>query len=126
MRERDGHLPGVPYWVDTSQSDPEAAVALYGALFGWDFEDVTPPGSAGKYFIARLLGATWPPSPPARARPLDSQGLRTAGPAKPDLARRGALRTELTSPQGATSQRSPSSVSVTGWSSRDPSCDPGR
>src|SRR5947208_1475259 len=56
MLERDGYLPGVPCWVDTSQPDPEAAVAFYGGLFGWEFEDVMPPGSAGRYFIARLRG----------------------------------------------------------------------
>jgi predicted enzyme related to lactoylglutathione lyase len=56
MLERDGYLPGVPCWVDTSQPDPEAAVAFYRGLFGWDFEDAMPPGSAGKYFIARLRG----------------------------------------------------------------------
>ena len=56
MLERDGYLPGVPCWVDTSQPDPEAAVAFYGGLFGWDFEDAMPPGSDGNYFIARLRG----------------------------------------------------------------------
>jgi predicted enzyme related to lactoylglutathione lyase len=56
MLERDGYLPGVPCWVDTSQPDPEAAVGFYGGLFGWDFEDAMPPGSAGTYFIARLHG----------------------------------------------------------------------
>jgi uncharacterized protein len=56
MLERDGYLPGVPCWVDTSQPDPEAAVAFYSGLFGWEFEDAMPPGSAGKYFIARLRG----------------------------------------------------------------------
>jgi uncharacterized protein len=56
MLERDGYLPGVPCWVDTSQPDPEAAVDFYSALFGWDFEDAMPPGSAGRYFIARLRG----------------------------------------------------------------------
>src|ERR1700730_10954420 len=56
MPERDGYLPGVPCWIDTSQPDPEAAVAFYSGLFGWDFEDVTPPGSPGEYFIARLRG----------------------------------------------------------------------
>jgi predicted enzyme related to lactoylglutathione lyase len=56
MLERDGYPPGVPCWIDTSQPDPEAAVAFYGGLFGWDFEDAMPPGSAGKYFIARLRG----------------------------------------------------------------------
>lgn len=56
MLERDGYMPGVPCWVDTSQPDPEAAVAFYSGLFGWDFEDVMPPDSPGKYFIARLRG----------------------------------------------------------------------
>jgi predicted enzyme related to lactoylglutathione lyase len=56
MLERDGYLPGVPCWVDTSQPDPEAAVAFYGGLFGWEFDDAMPPDSAGKYFIARLRG----------------------------------------------------------------------
>ena len=56
MLERDGYLPGVPCWVDTSQPDPEAAVAFYGGLFGWDFKDAMPPGSPGKYFFARLRG----------------------------------------------------------------------
>jgi predicted enzyme related to lactoylglutathione lyase len=56
MLERDRYIPGVPCWVDSSQPDPEAAVAFYSGLFGWDFEDTMPPGSAGKYFIARLRG----------------------------------------------------------------------
>src|SRR2546423_282376 len=56
MAERDGYIPGVPCWIDTSQPDPDAAVAFYGGLFGWDFEDAMPPGSAGKYLIARLRG----------------------------------------------------------------------
>jgi uncharacterized protein len=56
MPERDGYMPGVPCWVDTSQPDPEAAVAFYSGLFGWSFEDVMPAGSGGKYFIARLRG----------------------------------------------------------------------
>jgi hypothetical protein len=54
--ERDGYIPGVPCWIDTSQPDPEAAVAFYSGLFDWQFEDAMPPGSDGKYFIARLRG----------------------------------------------------------------------
>jgi predicted enzyme related to lactoylglutathione lyase len=54
--ERDGYLPGVPCWVDTSQPDPEAAVPFYSGLFGWDFENAMPPGAPGAYFIARLRG----------------------------------------------------------------------
>jgi uncharacterized protein len=53
MPERDGYTPGVPCWVDASQPDPEAALDFYGGLFGWEFEDVMPPSSEGKYFIAR-------------------------------------------------------------------------
>jgi uncharacterized protein len=56
MPERDGYMHGVPCWIDTSQLDPEAAVAFYGGLFGWEFEDAMPPGSPGKYFIARIRG----------------------------------------------------------------------
>jgi predicted enzyme related to lactoylglutathione lyase len=54
MADRDGYIAGVPAWVDTSQPDPEAALDFYGGLFGWEFEDVMPPQSEGKYFIGRL------------------------------------------------------------------------
>src|SRR5438874_822945 len=56
MAERDGYIPGVPCWIDTSQPDPEAAVSFYAGLFGWEFEDVMPQGSDGKYFIGRIRG----------------------------------------------------------------------
>ena len=56
MPERDGYIPGVPCWVDTSQPDPEAAVDFYSGLFGWEFENVLPPDSLGEYFMARLRG----------------------------------------------------------------------
>jgi uncharacterized protein len=53
MPERDGYIPGVPCWVDTSQPDPESAIDFYGGLFGWEFEEIMPPSSEGKYLIAR-------------------------------------------------------------------------
>jgi uncharacterized protein len=56
MLERDGYLPGVPCWVDTSQPDAEAAVTFYAGLFGWAFDDPMGPESAGNYRIARLRG----------------------------------------------------------------------
>jgi predicted enzyme related to lactoylglutathione lyase len=56
MPERDGYIPGVPCWVDTSQPDPEAAAEFYGGLFGWNLEDVMPEGSEAKYLIGRLSG----------------------------------------------------------------------
>jgi uncharacterized protein len=57
--ERDGYIPGVPCWVDVSAPDPEAAADFYGGLFGWEFRDVLPPGSEGKYFIARVETKGW-------------------------------------------------------------------
>ncbi|MGH9190446.1 MAG: VOC family protein [Acidimicrobiales bacterium] len=56
MPERDGYMPGVPCWVDTSQPDVEAALPFYSGLFGWEFENVMPEGSEGKYFIGRIHG----------------------------------------------------------------------
>ena len=56
MSQTDRYIPGVPCWVDTTQPDPEAAVAFYSGLFGWEFENVMPPESPQPYFIGRLPG----------------------------------------------------------------------
>jgi uncharacterized protein len=56
MPERDGYIPGVPCALDATQPDPEAAVAFYSGLFGWECEDVMAPESEAKYFVARLRG----------------------------------------------------------------------
>jgi hypothetical protein len=56
VAERDGYIPGVPCWIDTSHPDPDAAVEFYGGLFGWEFEQVMPPEAPGKYFMARIRG----------------------------------------------------------------------
>jgi uncharacterized protein len=70
MPERDGYIPGVPCWIDTQQPDPAAAVDFYRGLFGWEFEDVMPPESEGRYFIGRIRGGdvaavgSIPPSAP--------------------------------------------------------------
>jgi predicted enzyme related to lactoylglutathione lyase len=56
MPERDGYIPGVPCWIDTTQPDPEAVLDFYSGLFGWEFENVMPEESDGKYFVARLRG----------------------------------------------------------------------
>jgi uncharacterized protein len=53
---RRSYPSGVPCWVDTQQADVEAAMVFYGGLFGWEFEDSTPPGPPGRYVIARLDG----------------------------------------------------------------------
>jgi predicted enzyme related to lactoylglutathione lyase len=73
MSEQDRYIPGVPCWVDTTQPDPQAATSFYGELFGWQFEDVMPPDSPARYFIARLGGgdvgavSSQPPEGPAGA-----------------------------------------------------------
>jgi predicted enzyme related to lactoylglutathione lyase len=56
MSEQDRYIPGVPCWIDTTQPDPAAGAAFYGDLFGWEIEDVMPPESPRKYFMARLRG----------------------------------------------------------------------
>ena len=56
MSERDGYIPGVPCWVDTSQPDPQSALPFYSGLFGWDFQNVMPEGSAEKYFVGYKRG----------------------------------------------------------------------
>ncbi len=73
MSDQDRYIPGVPCWIDTTQPDPEAAVAFYGDLFGWEFEDVMPPGSPERYFVARIRGGdvaavgSQPPDAPSPA-----------------------------------------------------------
>src|SRR3954467_12403301 len=56
MGDRDGYIAGVPCWTSANEPDPEAVQPFYSGLFGWDFKEVTPPGSPAKYFIAGLRG----------------------------------------------------------------------
>ena len=56
MPERDGYIPGVPCWVDTSEPDPEAVIPFYRGLFGWEFENAMPEGAEGRYLIGRIRG----------------------------------------------------------------------
>jgi uncharacterized protein len=53
---RDAYPGGVPCWVDSEQPDPESALAFYGGLFGWDFDDRMPADAPGHYFVAKLQG----------------------------------------------------------------------
>jgi len=48
---------GVPCWIDTQQPDFDAAIAFYGGLFGWTFEDAMPPAAPSRYMIAKLDGS---------------------------------------------------------------------
>jgi uncharacterized protein len=58
VSERNAYPHGVPCWVDTLQSDPDAALAFYGAVFGWQFEEPgeMPGVPPGRYFVGRLRG----------------------------------------------------------------------
>ena len=56
MSERDGFEPGVPCWVQSVHPDPEAAVAFYTELFGWEAENLMPPDHPGDYLVCRLRG----------------------------------------------------------------------
>ena len=39
MGARTEHTPGTFSYVDLSTTDPDAAKAFYGELFGWGFDD---------------------------------------------------------------------------------------
>src|SRR5689334_17245642 len=56
MSHEDRYIAGVPCWIDIEQPDPDAAVAFYGDLFGWEYENVMPPEGPGKYYMARIGG----------------------------------------------------------------------
>src|SRR5512140_2310473 len=55
MREVIQHEPGTFCWPELATTDADSAKALYGALFGWTFDDQTPePGAT--YSGARRAG----------------------------------------------------------------------
>jgi uncharacterized protein len=58
MSQRDTYEPGVPCWVDTLGPDPDAAMAFYTGVFGWEFAGpgAMPGDPPGRYFVARLRG----------------------------------------------------------------------
>ena len=39
MTPRETYPPGVTCFVDTERTDVDAAMAFYGGLFGWSFEE---------------------------------------------------------------------------------------
>jgi predicted enzyme related to lactoylglutathione lyase len=52
---RTKYRPGIPCWVDTSQPDVDAAIAFYGGVFEWDFEE-RPVPSPDRYLVIRYDG----------------------------------------------------------------------
>jgi hypothetical protein len=55
MGERSSYAPGTFSWVDLSTTDQEAAKAFYGALLGWEAEDL-PVGDGVAYSMQRRDG----------------------------------------------------------------------
>ena len=56
MTSQDRYIAGVPCWIDTERPDPGAAAEFYGALFGWELENLMPADAPGKYLTARRPG----------------------------------------------------------------------
>lgn len=56
MGERTSYPHGTFSWVDLTTSDPDAAKAFYGGLFGWEFEDLPTGEGRPPYSMARLGG----------------------------------------------------------------------
>jgi uncharacterized protein len=69
---REGFPAGVPCWVDTAQRDRDRALAFYGDVFGWSFDNRMGSGPEA-YDVAHLGGrdvaAIWsgPDAPDAPA-----------------------------------------------------------
>jgi predicted enzyme related to lactoylglutathione lyase len=55
MGERESYTPGTFSWADLSTTDPAAAKAFYGELFGWEPEDM-PVGEGFVYTMMRQGG----------------------------------------------------------------------
>jgi hypothetical protein len=53
MPTRTSYAHGTPSWIDLSTTDPAAARAFYGELFGWLFE-ANPVDGGGEYVMASL------------------------------------------------------------------------
>lgn len=69
MPTRDSYEPGRPCWVDLGTTDPEAARAFYGELFGWTAE-VDPRPEAGGYAMFNRNGQSV-----AGVGPLFAEGM---------------------------------------------------
>jgi uncharacterized protein len=72
MSERSSYEPGTPSWVDLSTTDLHDALTFYGALMGWEFQDMGE--ESGHYHQAYVrgkrvagIGPTPPGAPPIAA-----------------------------------------------------------
>jgi predicted enzyme related to lactoylglutathione lyase len=55
MGERTSYTPGTFSWVDLQTDDLDGARRFYGALFGWDYNDI-PIGDGAVYSMAQIQG----------------------------------------------------------------------
>ena len=46
---------GAPSWVELTTTDPQAAAAFYGDLFGWTIQSMDMEG--GEYRVIKVAGA---------------------------------------------------------------------
>jgi uncharacterized protein len=56
MAEVSEYAPGTPCWVDLASTDADGVKAFYGAVFGWEFDDMGP--DAAGYNLCVLGGRT--------------------------------------------------------------------
>ena len=56
MAEQRTYPNGVTCWIALEVPDADAASSFYGALFGWEFTNIMPPGAAA-YLMASIDGA---------------------------------------------------------------------
>ena len=56
MPDRNATCPGSRAGSTPRRSTREAALAFYGDLFGWEFEDRMPADSPTRYYVAQLAG----------------------------------------------------------------------
>lgn len=57
MTPRETYPHGVTCFIDIERADVDAAAAFYGGLFGWSFDERTPPGGP-RFLMAQLDGLT--------------------------------------------------------------------
>jgi len=68
MAEFTEYAPGTPSWIDLQTSDVDKGAAFYGALFGWDRQDLGPEAGGYGFFLknGKMVGGIGPtPSPHA-------------------------------------------------------------
>ena len=90
MGERTSHPPGTISWTDLVTSDLDAAKGFYGALLGWEFEDM-PVGDGMVYSMASVDGLHVGAVSASHEQPPHWNVYVTVGSADASAARAGEL-----------------------------------